>query len=51
MLPGSLHTPVKKLKLMTYTAFKNGWITTHPFSGFRISVTYRDRRFLSESEL
>lgn len=23
----------------------------HPFSGFRISVTYRDRRFLSESEL
>lgn len=51
MLPGSIHTPVKKLKLMTYTAFKNGWITTDPFSGFRISVTYRDRRFLSESEL
>ena len=23
MLPGSIHTPVKKLKLMTYTAFKN----------------------------
>ena len=41
MLPGSIHTPVKKLKLMTYTAFKNGWITTDPFSGFRISVTYR----------
>lgn len=51
MLPGSIHTPVKKLKLMTYTAFKNGWITTDPFSGFRISVTYRDHRFLSESEL
>ena len=51
MLPGSIHTPVKKLKLMTYTAFKNGWITTDPFSSFRISVTYRDRRFLSESEL
>ena len=51
MLPGSIHTPIKKLKLMTYTAFKNGWITTDPFSGFRISVTYRDRRFLSESEL
>lgn len=51
MLPGSIHTPVKKLKLMTYTAFKNGWITADPFAGFRISVTYRDRRFLSESEL
>jgi hypothetical protein len=31
MLPGSIHTPVKKLKLMTYTAFKNGWITSDPF--------------------
>ena len=51
MLPGSIHPPIKKLKLMTYTAFKNGWITTDPFSGFRISATYRDRRFLSESEL
>lgn len=51
MLPGSIHTPIKKLKLMTYTAFKNGWITTDPFSGFRIPITYRDRRFLSESEL
>ena len=26
-------------------------ISSDPFSGFRISVTYRDRRFLSESEL
>ena len=51
MLPGSIHTPVKKLKLMTYTAFKNGWITSDPFAGFHINVTYRDRRFLSESEL
>lgn len=51
MLPGSIHTPVKKLKLMTYTAFKNGWIASDPFAGFHIHVTYRDRRFLSESEL
>ena len=51
MLPGSIHTPVKKLKLMTYTAFKNGWITADPFAGFHINVTYRDRHFLSEPEL
>ena len=51
MLPGSIHTPVKKLKLMTYTAFKNGWITADPFAGFHINVTYRERRFLSEPEL
>lgn len=51
MLPGSIHTPIKKLKLMSYTAFRNGWITSDPFAGFRINVTYRDRRFLSESEL
>lgn len=30
MLPGSIHTPVKKLKLMTFTAFKNGWIASRP---------------------
>ena len=51
MLPGSIHTPVKKLKLMTFTAFKNGWIASDPFAGFHFKVTYRDRRFLSESEL
>ncbi|MBQ4280230.1 MAG: site-specific integrase [Rikenellaceae bacterium] len=51
MVPGSIHIPVKKLKLMTYTAFRNGWIASDPFSGFHIQVTYRDRRFLSESEL
>lgn len=51
MLPGSIHTPVKKLKLMTYTAFKNGWITSDPFAGYRYKVEYRDRHFLSESEL
>lgn len=36
---------------MTYTAFRNGWISTDPFAGFHINVTYRDRRFLSELEL
>lgn len=51
MLPGSILTPVKKLKLMTYTAFRNGWIASDPFAGFHFNVTYRDRRFLSESEL
>ena len=51
MLPGSIHTPVKNLKLMTYTAFRNGWIASDPFAGYRYRVTYRDRRFLSESEL
>lgn len=51
MLSGSIPTPIKKLKLMTYTAFKNGWITSDPFSGFHIKVTYRDRRFLTEREL
>ncbi|WP_443776623.1 site-specific integrase [Alistipes ihumii] len=51
MLPGSIITPVKKLKLMSYTAFKNGWIASDPFAGFRVAGKYRDRRFLSESEL
>ena len=51
MLPGSIITPVKKLKLMSYTAFRNGWIASDPFAGYRYKVTYRDRRFLSESEL
>lgn len=51
MLSGSIPTPIKKLKLMTYTAFKNGWITSDPFSGFHIKVTCRDRRFLTEREL
>jgi len=51
MLPGSIHTPIKKLKLMSYTAFRNGWIASDPFAGYRYKVEYRDRRFLSESEL
>ena len=48
---GSIPGAVKKLRLMTYTAFKNGWIPTDPFSGFRVAPRYRDRRFLSEAEL
>jgi len=36
---------------MTYTAFRNGWIVSDPFAGFHFNATYRDRRFLSESEL
>ena len=51
MLPGTLPNAIKKLKLMTYTAFKNGWIASDPFAGFRVAAKYRDRRFLSESEL
>ena len=51
MLPGTLPNAIKKLKLMSYTAFKNGWIASDPFAGFRVTGKYRDRRFLSESEL
>ena len=51
MLPGTLPNAIKKLKLMSYTAFKNGWIASNPFAGFRVTAKYRDRRFLSESEL
>ena len=51
MLPGTLPNAIKKLKLMTYTAFKNGWIASDPFAGFRVAAKSRDRRFLSESEL
>jgi len=50
MLPGTLPNAIKKLKLMSYTAFKNGWIASAPFVGFRVTGKYRDRRFLSESE-
>ena len=38
MLPGSIATPVKKLKLMTYTAYKNGWIAVNPFAGFYVKA-------------
>lgn len=48
---GSALISIKKLRLMTYTAFKNGWIPTDSFAGFRVAPQYRDRRFLTESEL
>lgn len=48
---GTIKTPVKKLHLMTYKAFQNGWIAADTFAGFKYKVEYRDRRFLSESEL
>lgn len=51
LMPGTLPGAIKKLRLMTYTALKNGWISTDPFSGFRVAPRYRDRRFLSEAEL
>ena len=49
MLPGTLPNAIKKLKLMSYTAFKNGWIASDPFAGFRVAVSiatavfYRNR--------
>lgn len=48
---GTIKTPVKKLHLMTYKAFQNGWIEADTFAGFKYKVEYRDRRFLTESEL
>ena len=51
MLPGSIITPVKKLKLMAYMAYKNGWIPVNPFAGFYVKPEYGERRYLSASEL
>lgn len=51
MLFGIIPNVVKKLRLMTYTAYKNGWIAVDPFVGFRVAPKYRDRHFLSETEL
>ena len=48
---GSMQTSIKKLHLMTYTAFQNGWIAADPFAGFRFKAEYRDRRYLSETEM
>ena len=48
---GTIALSVKKLHLMTYSAFQRGWIAADPFAGFRVTIQYRDRRFLSESEL
>lgn len=51
MRSGTIHSTVKKLKLMTYTAYKNGWIAVDPFAGFHVRPKYAERRYLSASEL
>ena len=48
---GTIHSTLKKLKLMTYTAYKNGWIPADPFAGFYVRPEYSERRYLSASEL
>lgn len=47
---GTIHSTLKKLKLMTYTAYKNGWIAADPFAGFYVRPEYSERRYLSASE-
>ena len=51
MRSGTIHSTLKKLKLMTYTAYKNGWIAVDPFAGFHVRPQYAERRYLSTSEL
>ena len=51
MRSGTIHSTIKKLKLMTYTAYKNGWIVVDPFAGFYVKAEYSERRYLSASEL
>ena len=51
MRSGTIHSTLKKLKLMTYTAYKNGWIPADPFAGFYVKAEYAERRYLSASEL
>ena len=51
MLPDSIVTPAKKLKLMAYTAYKNSWIASDPFAGYYVKPQYAERRYLSASEL
>ena len=51
MRSGTIHSTIKKLKLMTYTAYKNGWIAADPFAGFYVRPEYSARRYLSASEL
>jgi integrase len=48
---GTICAGVKKLRLMTYTAYKNGWISVDPFAGFHVRPQYAERRYLSASEL
>mgnify|MGYP000210066813 FL=1 len=51
MRSGTIHSTIKKLKLMPYTAYKNGWIPVDPFAGFYVKAEYAERRYLSASEL
>ena len=51
MRSGAIHSTLKKLKLMTYTAYKNGWIAADPFAGVYVKAEYAERRYLSASEL
>ncbi len=51
MRSGTIHSTIKKLKLMTYTAYTNGWIAADPFAGFYVRPEYSERRYLSASEL
>ena len=51
MRSGTIHSTLKKLKLMTYTAYKNGGIAADPFAGFYVRPEYSERRYLSASEL
>ena len=51
MRSGTIHSTIKKLKLMTYTAYKSGWIPVDPFAGFYVKAEYAERRYLSASEL
>ena len=51
MRSGTIHSTLKKLKLMTYTAYKNNWIPADPFAGFYVKAEYSERRYLSASEL
>ena len=37
---GTIHSTIKKLKLMTYAAYKNGWIPADPFTGFYVKAEY-----------
>ena len=43
---GTIHAGVKKLRLMTYTVYKNGWVSVDPFAGFHVKPTYAERRYL-----
>ena len=51
MRSGTIHSTIKKLKLMTYTAYKLSLIHISPFAGFYVKAEYSERRYLSASEL